>query len=329
MKDYKKILKKLTLVVVIPCFNEEKTLRDVLRTIPKRIPGIKKIQTLVVDDGSTDRTVQVARKNHATHIVRHSRNKGLGVAFRTGRDAALDLGADIIVTIDADGQFDGAEIPALLAPILQSKADMVTGTRFLTQKKIPNMSLLKRYGNRLFTTVVNTLVSGNYTDTQCGFRAYTREAAMKLVLHGDFTYTQEVFLHLVDLGMVIREIPIRVKYFNGRTSRISGSLWGYGKNSIGIIARAARDIQPLKFFGIPAVIMFVSGIALGSFMFVRYVVLHQTSPYKTLIDVAMALVIMGILLMFMALMADMQKEFRHNQERILYLLRKEQYKKKL
>lgn len=190
------------------------------------------------------------------------------------------------------------------------------------------MSVLKFYGNKLFTRIVNVLVSGNYTDTQCGFRAYSREAAMKLVLYGNFTYTQEVFLNLVDLGMVIQEIPIRVKYFNGRQSRISGSLWGYGKNSIGIMARATRDIQPLKFFGIPAVVMFLSGIALGSFMFIRYVILHQTSPYKTLIDVAMALVIMGILLMFMALMADMQKEFRHNQERILYMLRKDQYKKK-
>lgn len=320
--------RKLTLVVVIPCFNEEKTLPDVLRTIPKRIPGIKKIQTLVVDDGSTDRTVQVAKKAHATRIVHHNRNKGLGVAFRTGRDAALQLGADIIVTIDADGQFDASEIPALVAPIREGKADMVTGSRFLTKKKIPNMSRLKLLGNKVFTAVVNVLTSGHYTDTQCGLRAYSSEAAMHLLLHGDFTYTQEVFLNLVDLGMVIREIPIHVKYFSGRKSRISGSLLRYGRNSIGIIARAARDIQPLKFFGIPAVIMFLSGIALGSFMFVRYVILKQTSPYKTLIDVAMALVIMGILLMFMALMADMQKEFRHNQERILYLLRKDQYKKK-
>lgn len=320
--------RKLTLVVVIPCFNEEKTLPDVLRTIPKRIPGIKKIQTLVVDDGSTDRTVQVAKKAHATRIVHHNRNKGLGVAFRTGRDAALQLGADIIVTIDADGQFDASEIPALVAPIREGKADMVTGSRFLTKKKIPNMSRLKLLGNKVFTAVVNVLTSGHYTDTQCGLRAYSSEAAMHLLLHGDFTYTQEVFLNLVDLGMVIREIPIHVKYFNGRKSRISGSLLRYGRNSIGIITRAARDIQPLKFFGIPAVLMFLSGIALGTFMFIRYVILHHTSPYKTLIDVAMALVIMGTLVMFLALIADMQREFRHNQERIIYLLRKEHYKKK-
>ncbi len=320
--------KKLTLVVVIPCFNEASTLAGVIRSIPKRIPGITKVFSLVVDDGSTDRTVREAQKAHATRIVSHNRNKGLGVAFRTGRDAALQLGADIIVTIDADGQFDGAEIPALVAPVLQGKADMVTGSRFLAKKKIPNMSRLKLFGNQLFTTVVNILTGGHYTDTQCGLRAYSREAAMHLLLHGDFTYTQEVFLNLVDLGMVIHEIPIHVKYYNGRKSRISGSLLRYGRNSIGIIARAARDIQPLKFFGIPAVFMLVSGITLGSFMFVRYVILHQTSPYKTLIDVAMALIIIGTLVLFLALIADMQREFRHNQERILYLLRKEHYKKK-
>lgn len=318
----------MKLVVIIPCFNEERTLPDVLRTIPKRIPGISRIETIVVDDGSTDKTVRVAKKYHATRVVKHGRNKGLGITFRTGRDAALHYKADIIVTIDGDGQFDPLEIPKLVAPILQEKADMVTGSRFLTKKKIPNMSLPKLYGNRLFTKIVNILTSRNYTDTQCGFRAYTREAAMKLVLYGEFTYTQEVFLNLVDLGMVIREVPIRVKYYKGRTSRISGSLWRYGRSSIGIIARVARDIQPLKFFGIPAAIMFLSGIALGTFMFIRYVLLHLTSPFKTLIDVAIALVIMGTLLMFLALMADMQREFRHNQQHILYLLRKQRYEKK-
>ncbi len=320
--------KKITLVVVIPCYNEEKTLASVIKSIPKRIAGIAKIRTLVVDDGSTDETVRMAKKCHVSHIISHYRNKGLGATFRTGRDEALSLGADIIVTIDADGQFDAKEIPKLITPIVEKKADMVTGSRFLTGKKIPNMSPERLFGNKVFTMVVNMLTGGHFTDTQCGFRAYSSEAAMHLLLHGDFTYTQEVFLNLVDLGMVIRETPIHVKYFNGRKSRISGSLLRYGRNSIGIIIRAARDIQPLKFFGIPAVFMLVSGITLGTFMFVRYVILHQTSPYKTLIDVAMALVIMGILVMFLALIADMQREFRHNQERILYFLKKDHFKKK-
>ena len=316
----------MKLVIIIPCYNEEKTLPDVLRSIPKRIPGIDKIDIVVIDDGSTDKSVIVAKKSHVTHIVRHKRNKGLGETFRDGLDAALRLKADIIVTIDGDNQFKASEMPLLIKPILQEKADMVTGSRFLTKRSIRHMSRLKYIGNKLFTRLVSSLVNSKFTDTQCGFRAYSREAALRLVIYGNFTYTQEVFLNLVDLGLVIQEVPVSVKYFPGRKSKISGSLWEYGKSSIAIIARTTRDVQPLKFFGIPAVILFLSGAALGTFMFIRYVILHQTSPYKTLIDVALGLMMIGILLFFLALIADMLKEFRHNQERIIYLLRKQKYK---
>ena len=314
---------------MIPCYNEAKTLGDVLTSIPKKIAGITKIETLVVDDGSTDRSAEVAKKFHATHIVRHKGNKGLGETFRDGRDAALHLRADIIVTIDGDGQFDASEIPLLTTPILQEKADMVTGSRFLTKRNILHMSRLKYTGNKIFTRMVNILVNGKFTDTQCGFRAYSRETALRLILYGGFTYTQEVFLNLVDLGSVIREIPVSVKYFPGRKSKISGSLWGYAKSSIGIIARTTRDLQPLKFFGIPAVILVVSGIALETFMFIRLVVLKRTSPYRTLIDVALGLIMIGIILFFLALIADMLREFRHNEEKILYYLKKQQYKEQV
>ena len=316
------------LIVMVPCYNEEKTLAAVIKSIPKKIPGIAKIETLVIDDGSTDKTFQVAKKLKVNHVIRHNRNKGLGSTFVTGRDSALKLEADVIVAIDGDNQFDAAEIPQLILPIMQGKADMVTGSRFLAKSKVKNMPALKYFGNKLFTKIINLIISKKYTDTQCGFRAYSREAALRLVLHGDFTYTHEVFLKLIDLDMTIVEMPIHVNYFKTRKSKISGSLWGYGRNSLGIIARATRDIQPLKFFGIPASISFFSGIALGSFMFIRYVILHQTSPYKTFIDVSIALIIIGILVMFLALIADMQREFRHNQEKILYFLRKEHYKKK-
>ena len=188
------------------------------------------------------------------------------------------------------------------------------------------MSRLKYIGNKLFTRLVGFLVNGKFTDTQCGFRAYSKEAALRLITYGSFTYTQEVFLNLVDLGLIIKEVPISVKYFPGRKSKISGSLWGYGKNSIGIIARTTRDIQPLKFFGIPAAILTFSGISLGTFMFVRYAVLHRTSPYKSFINVSLGLIMIGVLLFFLALIADMLKEFRRNQEKIIYLLRKQKYK---
>ena len=316
----------MKLVIIIPCYNEEKTLPDVLRSIPKRIPGINKIDTVVIDDGSTDKSVIVAKKFHVTYIVRHKRNKGLGETFRDGLDAALNLKADIILTFDGDNQFNALEMPLLIKPILQEKADMVTGSRFLAKRNIRHMSRLKYIGNKLFTYLISFIVSVKFTNTQCGFRAYSKEAALRLVIHGGYTYTQEVFLNLIDLGLIIKEVPISVKYFPNRKSKISGSLWEYGRNSIGIIARTTRDVQPLKFFGIPAVILTFSGISLGTFMFVRYIVLNQTSPYKLFINVSLGLITIGVLLFFLALIADMLKEFRRNQEKIIYLLRKQKYK---
>lgn len=315
------------LVIIIPCFNEEKTLPKVIGTIPKKIPGIRAIEIIVIDDGSTDKTLSVARRCRVDHIVRHTQNKGLGSAFRTGIDTALRLGADYIVTIDGDGQFDPTQIPSLLKPLFLGQADMVTGSRFFTKERIPNMSYLRLVGNKLFIWLINTLTNESFTDTQCGLRAYSRETALHLTLSGEFTYTQEVFLNLIDQNMVIQEIPIRVKYYPKRKSAISGSLWIYGKRSVGIIIRATRDIQPLKFFGIPAVCTLLTGLALGTFMFIRYIILHETSPFKSLLDVSIALVIIGILVMFLALIADMQRRFRHNQEEILYRLRKQQYAK--
>src|SRR3990167_595317 len=173
----------MKLVIIIPCYNEEKTLPDVLRSIPKRIPGINKIETVVIDDGSTDKSVIVAKKFHVTYIVLHKRNKGLGETFRDGLDAALNLKADIILTFDGDNQFNALEMPLLIKPILQEKADMVTGSRFLTKRSIRHMSRLKYIGNKLFTYLISFIVSVKFTDTQCGFRAYSKEAALRLVIH--------------------------------------------------------------------------------------------------------------------------------------------------
>ena len=158
--------KKLTLVVLIPCYNEEKTLPQVIRAIPKHIPNIGKIMILVVNDGSTDKSEAVARKLKAK-VVSHNTNRGLGVAFRIGIDRALTLGADIIVNIDADMQFNPKEIPLLLAPIIKHQADMVTGSRFLSRDLIPkNMPKARIWGNRAFTTLVNLLTRSRFTDTR-------------------------------------------------------------------------------------------------------------------------------------------------------------------
>ena len=316
------------LVVMIPCYNEEKTLFKVLRSIPKKIAGIAKIETLVIDDGSTDNSLVIAKKASANHLLIHRQNKGLGATFKDGMEKCLELAADVIVNLDGDGQFDSGEMVRLVEPVLKDEAGMVTGSRFLHKVRIKNMPFIRFLGNKIFTLIINNLTGSKFTDTQCGFRAYSREAALRLNLFGEFTYTQEVFLNLAEVGAIIKERPISVTYKKGRNSRISGSLFAYGKNSLGIITRAIRDIQPLKFFGVPAVIIALTGFFINIFMFIRFVILGKTSPFKSLIDVGIALIIIGVLVMFLALVADMQRKIRLNQEELLYLLKKQNYENK-
>ncbi len=301
----------MKLVVVIPAFNEEKTIGKVIDKIPKSIDGIDKVQILVVDDGSVDKTSFIAKQKGCT-VVSHTRNKGLGKAFNTGIENALKLGADIIVNIDADDQFDPSEIPKLIKPILENDADMVSGSRFKNKESISEIPFIRRWGNRAFTWFVNRLTGQEFTDTQCGFRAYSKEAALRLNLFGKFTYTQEVFLDLVNKEMRIKEVPIKVKYFDGRKSNISGSLIKYVFQALLIMFRTFRDYKPLVFFGIPGFLSFFIG-------FLVFLLIDKL--------IGSALVILGFLLVDLALIADMQKPIRKIQEEILYRLRRWEYEK--
>jgi glycosyltransferase involved in cell wall biosynthesis len=197
----------MKLAVIIPAYNEEKTIAQVIREIPRNIEGINEVEVLVIDDGSTDNTIKEAR-NAGALVASHTKNEGLGISFSTGIREALKRGADIIVNIDADNQFDSNDIPKLVKPILENRADMVTGTRFKEGKIIPNMSELKRRGNKFFVWLVNLMTGSKFTDVSCGFRAYSRNTALYLNLFGRFTYTQEVFLDLVNKNKQIEEVPI-------------------------------------------------------------------------------------------------------------------------
>jgi glycosyltransferase involved in cell wall biosynthesis len=309
------------LVVMIPCFNEEKTLPLVIKSIPKKIPGISRVEILIINDGSTDNTEKVAGKLKA-HLVSHTQNQGLGVAFRNGLTRALELGADIIVNIDADMQFNPKDIPLLVKPILERKADMVTASRFYNRQVIPkNMPLTKKIGNWSFTRLVNFLTRRKFTDTQCGFRAYSREAALQLNVFNEFTYTQEVFIALVNKGMKIIEIPIKVKYFKERKAKVSASLFKYGVRALLIVIRTFRDYQPLLFFGIPGASLFSVGFMLTIFSFIYWIVTKRTTPIRMDFWVGSFLVTIGFLLIVLALIADMFKRMRRNQEEILYRLK--------
>lgn len=317
----------MKLVVIIPAYNEAETVGDVIRRIPKAIEGTDKIETLVINDGSTDNTALVAKEAGAL-VISHAANEGLGATFSDGIKNALKMGADIIVNIDADNQFDPAEIPNLVRPILNEEADMVTGTRFLNNKKIPNMSGLRRFGNKFFVRLINKLTGRNFTDTACGFRAYSREAAFRMNLFGGFTYTQEVLLDLVGKDQKIKEVPIKVIYHPERNSRISGSLANYGIQALAIVLRTFRDYYPLKFFGLPGLLISGLGFIGALYSFIFWFVTGYTTPVRTLFFSAITLLIFGFLMIILALIADMLKRIRRNQEEILYRLKKNEYDKR-
>ena len=318
-------MKKLKLIVMIPPYNEEKNIGKVIKEIPRKIDNIEKVEVLVIDDGSSDKTAEEARKAGAEHVYKQKENNGLGNNFKKGIERALKLGADIIVNIDADGQFNPRDIKKLIEPIMDGEADMVTGSRFLKGSKTYNMPPIKIWGNRRFTKLINRITKKKYTDTQCGFRAYSREAALRLNLQGKFTYTQEVFIDLVEKGMRIKEIPIETTYFSNRKSIISGDLRRYGFKSLGIIAKATRDTQPLTFFGMPALIVFALGFIGGGSSFIYWLITSTTTPVRTLFNVSVFFMIFGLVLGILALVADMLKSIKSNQDEILYRLKKSEF----
>jgi glycosyltransferase involved in cell wall biosynthesis len=309
---------KPCLVVLIPALNEESTIGSVIRAIPRRIAGLGKILVLVVDDGSTDRTVQKARLAKADKIVSHGLNKGLGIAFKTGIETALKMGADIIVNIDADGQFNTEDIERIIALIASGKADVVTCSRFKKKSFEPKMPFVKKLGNKLFTRTINFFTKNNFTDTQCGFRAYSREAALRLSLFAKFTYTQETLIDLINKGMRIEEVACRVKGQRKGQSRMVKSWYSYGIKALLIVVRSLRDYKPMMFFGGIGTVLIGMGVVLGLYnLFLNPIPTQVWEAY-----VLGILIVLGFLLMILALIADMLDRQRRIQEEILYRLRK-------
>jgi glycosyltransferase involved in cell wall biosynthesis len=321
------LMQRGLIIVQIPARNEEKTIGNTIKNIPRKINN-HKVEVLVINDNSKDNTEKVAKQAGADHIFNRKVNEGLGVTFKTGIDASLKLGADIIVNIDADGQFNPQDIPELVQPILTNEADMVTCSRFLKPELTKNIPYMKRWGNKRFTNLISRITGQKFTDTQCGFRAYSREAALRMNIKGKFTYTQEVFIDLVEKGIKIKEVALPVIYFKERKSHISGNLRKYGFKSLGIIGKATRDTQPLSFFGMPGLILLTLGLIGGLYSFIYWIINHATTPVKTLLNLSIFLTIAGISLIILALLADMMKSIRTDQEEILYRMRKSAFRMK-
>lgn len=318
----------MKLIILIPALNEAASIMTVVKSMPKQIEGVDQIEILVIDDGSKDDTAELVRSAGAT-VISHPFNQGVGKAFNTGLAAALEMGADVMVNIDADGQFSPEDIPLLIAPIVEGKADFVSGDRFRsTDGKLVRpdyMSKIKFWGNQRMSDLVGFVTGKRYDDVSCGFRAYSKEALMRLNLTGKFTYTQESFLDLANKGMGIKTIPVDVTYFPDRKSRVAGSILKYMFQTAKIIFRAYRDYNPLKFFGLLGLIPFIISLITGVFVLIHYFTTGAFSPYIFVAFAAVYLFTLGVLLWVVGILADMFVRIRLNQEQLLYAEKKRRY----
>jgi len=330
----------MKLVVTIPALNEEKTIAQVVRGVPRDIPGVGETEVIVLNDGSTDRTAAEALAAGAL-VVTLKGGAGLGTVFRTGLERAMRRGADVIVNIDGDGQFDPADIRKLIQPLLDDKADFVTCSRFADPALHPEMPKIKFWGNQVVTRIINWVCGGTkFTDVSCGFRAFTREAAYRMTLFGRFTYTQECFIDLFSKGVRMAEVPLKIRGVREHgKSRMASSIWKYATSSLPIIVRAMRDIQPLKFFGGIAFMLFLMGTITLGFVGWWYafhttvdttahgisIINHKTSPFTSFIPIGGVLITLSFMMGALALLADMLGRHRRISEELLYLARRRIY----
>ena len=304
----------MKLIVQIPCYNEESTLPAVIASIPRRIEGIDCVEVLVVDDGSTDRTAEVARLSGAHHVVRHKTNRGLAEAFQTGLDACLRLGADIVVNTDGDNQYPQADIPLLIKPILEERADVVVGDR--QTGKIAHFSRQKKFLQAIGSLTVRFLSGTAVPDAPSGFRAYSREAAMRLNVVTRYTYTIETLLQAGMQRTAITSVPISVNETT-RQSRLVKSLWSYVKQSAATIVRTYAMYQPLKvFFYIGTALCFV-GLA-GTIRFLYYFFSGDGGGHVQSLILSAVCLIVGFQVMLIGLLADLIAANRKLIENTLY-----------
>lgn len=311
----------MKLIIQIPCFNEAKTLEVALNDLPKHIDGIDKIEYLIINDGSLDNTTEVAQKWGVNYIVTFRRNKGLAKGFMAGLDACLRNGADIIVNTDADNQYCGEDIEKLVRPILEEKADIVIGERPIDQTI--HFSPMKKKLQHFGSWVVQKASDSDIPDAPSGFRAYSREAAMRLNVTNEYTYTLETIVQAGREKFAQTSVPIRTNE-ELRPSRLFNSMFGYVKKSMIAIIRAFIMYKPLKFFTIVGLIPFLLGTGLG----IRYIVLLVTGSaggHVQSLILASILILMGFMTIIIGLQADIIAKNRKLLEDIQYHVRKLDY----
>lgn len=307
------------LIIQIPCFNEEKALPVSLKELPRELPGIDVIEWLIIDDGSSDNTVEVARSLGVDHIVRLIRHQGLARGFMAGIQACVEKGADIIVNTDADNQYYAGDIIKLVQPILDGEAEIVIGERPITE--IKHFSPLKKLFQRWGSWMVRKVSQTDIPDAPSGFRAISREAAMRMHVFSEYTYTIETIIQAGQHGMAIMSVPIRTNDFL-RKSRLIHSIPAYLTRSINTILRISMTYKPLSFFVATGDIFFLFGTALGLRFLYFYLVTQTSSGHIQSLILAAVLLILGGFLVIMGLIADLISVNRKLLENVEYRLQR-------
>ncbi len=308
----------MKLIIQIPCYNEEATLPLTVQDLPRSLPGVDEIELLVIDDGSTDRTIEVARELGVDHIVRLGQHRGLATAFLKGLEAALVAGADIIVNTDADNQYRGEDIARLVEPILAGQADVVVGDRGVAS--VPTFSLLKRHLQQLGSWVVQQAAGVSIPDATSGFRALSREAALRTIVLSEYSYTLETLIQAGARRMAVKYVPVRVNP-QTRRSRLMRNIPHYLVNSTATILRTYTMYRPLRVFLTVGALMSLGGIALGV-RFLYYFFTSGGQGHVQSLILAAILIIVGFQVCLIGLVADLIGFNRKILEETLYRLRR-------
>ncbi|ADU27911.1 glycosyltransferase family 2 protein [Ethanoligenens harbinense] len=311
----------MKLIIQIPCYNEEETLGQTYFDLPRRIPGVDQIEYLIINDGSSDRTVAVAQQLGIDHIVNFKQNRGLAAGFMAGIDACLRLGADIIVNTDADNQYRGSDIARLIAPILRGESDIVVGCRPIDE--IDHFSKAKKILQHVGSRVVQKVSSTTVPDAPSGFRAYSREAAMHLNVVNEYTYTLETLIQAGRNHIAVCSVPIHVNP-ETRKSRLFKSIPAYIRRSASVIIRSFMMYKPLRFFCILGGVLFVIGAVFIARFLILYLLGTGAGHIQSLI-LAILLILLGCSSVLSGLQADLIASNRKLLEDVQYRIRRIDY----
>ncbi len=326
----------MKLIVNIPAYNEEEKIGETIERIKKSFTQdfysqqgsvITEKLIQIVDDGSTDKTVEIAKASGVDLVISYHPNRRLAYSFKQAVQSALENNADFFVNIDADGQFNPDDIPQLLAPIVQGRSDMVIANRF-GKYKAQNIPWIRNKLNQVAAQTIGFFLNHKTNDLTCGFRAHNREAMLRLnLVNINFTYTQETIIDAIGKNLRLEWVSVPVTYFNNREPKITKSIFKFVNNSSKIILKAVRDVRPLKFFGWPGLFfVFLGSLGVVGFLF-HYFQDFKISPYLHYIYFASIFIFLGIQLTIFALIADMIKSNRQLTEELMYQWKKDKYQK--